>query len=159
MPAHSAGLLMCRLVNDEIQYFLIHPGGPYYTRKNEGVWSIPKGLPEENEKETDLLVTAQREFFEETGIAPSGTFYDLGTSKTKAGKIIHAWSFLGSWNEHDGIKSNTFELEWPPRSGRKIQVPEADRGAWVTYHDACKLINVNQVCFLDRAKQHHAPMK
>jgi predicted NUDIX family NTP pyrophosphohydrolase len=143
----SAGLLMYRFVDNEFEFFLIHPGGPFYQKKNEGVWSIPKGLPDEGE---DLLLTAQREFLEETGITPSPPFIPLGTARTKSGKLIHAWAFSGNWNSADGIKSNTFSLEWPPRSGNRIDVPEADRANWFCYEEAAILINIQQRIFLDR---------
>ena len=111
MPQLSAGLLMYRQRGDEPEFFLIHPGGPFYRNKDEGVWSIPKGLavPEE-----DLVAAAQREFNEETGIAPTGEFHSLGWIKMKSGKVVHAWMFSGTWDEKDGINSNTFPLEWPP---------------------------------------------
>ena len=143
----SAGLLMYRIVKSEFEFFLIHPGGPFYKSKNEGVWSISKGLPDEGE---DLLLAAQREFLEETGIAPSPPFIPLGTARTKSGKLIHAWAFSGNWNPADGIKSNTFSLEWPPRSGNRIDVPEADRANWFSYEEAALLINIQQRIFLDR---------
>jgi predicted NUDIX family NTP pyrophosphohydrolase len=156
----SAGLLMYRFVDNEFEFFLIHPGGPFYQKKNEGVWSIPKGLPDEGE---DLLITAQREFLEETGITPSPPFYPLGTARTKSGKMIHAWAFPGNWNSSDGIKSNTFSLEWPPRSGNRIDVPEADRANWFCYDEAAILINIQQRIFLDRLVEmkstHHLETK
>lgn len=147
MSAKSAGLLMYRSINSQLEFFLIHPGGPFYKNKNEGVWSIAKGIPDDNE---DLLLAAQREFQEETGITPMGPFMELGQAKTKSGKIIHAWAFAGTWNESDGIKSNTFLLEWPPKSGKKTEVPEADRAKWCNYKEAYELINPQQRIFLDK---------
>lgn len=149
MPQLSAGLLMCRLSPD-VQFFLVHPGGPFYVRKNEGVWSIPKGLVENDE---DLLTTAKREFSEETGIIPSGPFEFLGTAKMKSGKIIHAWSFIGSWDPSGGIVSNTFPLQWPPRSGKTIYVPEADRAQWCSYEEAVQLVHPSQKVLIDKAKE------
>jgi predicted NUDIX family NTP pyrophosphohydrolase len=148
MPSQSAGLLMCR-VYPELQFFLVHPGGPYYTHKEEGVWSIPKGLIENSE---DPLVTAQREFTEETGISSKGPYASLGTVKMKSGKIIHAWSFIGTWIPSDGIVSNTFPMEWPPRSGKMIHVPEADRAAWCTYEQALLFIHSSQKIFIEKAR-------
>lgn len=138
---------MYRINNSEIEFFLVHPGGPFYKNKNEGVWSIAKGIPDDNE---DLLLAAQREFHEETGIIPTGPFTALGQAKTKSGKIIHAWAFAGRWSESDGITSNTFLLEWPPNSGRKTEVAEVDRAKWCSYEDAYQLINPQQRVFLDK---------
>jgi predicted NUDIX family NTP pyrophosphohydrolase len=143
-------MLMYRINARSLEYFLIHPGGPYYKNKREGYWSIPKGIPDEGE---DLLVAAQREFSEETGIRPSPPFLELGTSKTKAGKTIHVWAFEGNWKESDGIISNTFTMEWPPRSGKMIDVPEADQGHWFSYSDAIVFINERQKIFLDRLRE------
>jgi predicted NUDIX family NTP pyrophosphohydrolase len=148
MPQISAGLLMCRFQNDELQFFLVHPGGPFYQKKNEGVWSIPKGIIDGNE---ELLSGAKREFFEETGINPSGKFHALGTIRLKSGKTVHAWTFLGQWNEGDGIVSNTFPMEWPPRSGKFIQVPEVDLAAWMNFDIALKMINLAQQPLLQRS--------
>jgi predicted NUDIX family NTP pyrophosphohydrolase len=151
MGVVSAGLLMCRFRNtgSDVEFFLVHPGGPFYARKDAGVWSIPKGLPENDEALEDA---ARREFEEETGIVPRGPFHSLGTAKLKSGKTIHAWAFLGAWNPEDGIVSNTFELEWPPRSGKRIMVPENDRAGWFTFDAAVKLIKEQQVPFLERAR-------
>jgi predicted NUDIX family NTP pyrophosphohydrolase len=148
MSQISAGLLMCRFQNDDLQFFLVHPGGPFYQKKNEGVWSIPKGIIDGNE---ELLSGAKREFFEETGINPSGDFHSLGTIRLKSGKTVHAWTFLGQWNERDGIVSNTFPMEWPPRSGKFIQVPEVDIAAWMNLDLALKMINPAQQPLLQRS--------
>lgn len=145
----AAGLVMCRNANGTLQYFLVHPGGPFYAKKDAGVWSIPKGIPEEGE---DLIQTAQREFFEETGIRASPPFHDIGTVRQKGGKIVQAWAFLGSWDPASGITCNTFTLEWPPRSGRMTDFPEVDRARWMAYDEAVSMINPAQVPFLDRAK-------
>src|SRR5262245_4504445 len=130
MPQISAGLLMCRFNEGELEFFLVHPGGPFYKNKDAGVWTIPKGMlnPEE-----ELLAGAKRKFTEETGIVPGDKLGSLGSIKLKSGKIVHVWTFLGTWNESAGIKSNTFPLEWPPKSKKFIEVPEADRGAWFSY--------------------------
>jgi predicted NUDIX family NTP pyrophosphohydrolase len=148
MAQLSAGLLMIRDNGDEHEFFLVHPGGPFYAKKDDGVWTIPKGLTEPHE---DLLASARREFTEETGIVPHGELNPLGSVKLKSGKIVHAWMFRGEWNEEEGIHSNTFPLEWPPRSGNFIDVPEADRGGWFRYEDALKKINAGQQPLLTRA--------
>jgi predicted NUDIX family NTP pyrophosphohydrolase len=145
----AAGLLMFRKVNAEPEFFLVHPGGPFFKTKDIGVWSIPKGLPEPNE---DLLATAQREFMEETGLMAQPPFHSLGFIKQKGGKIVHAWAFEGEWNEATGITCNTFKIEWPPRSGRFQEFPEADRAAWMDYSTACQHIIPEQIPLLDRAK-------
>lgn len=148
MAAISAGLLMCSIHNGSQHFFLVHPGGPFYKNKHEGVWTIPKGLVNENE---DRLMAAQREFVEETGIQPSGSYHSLGSVRMKSGKEIFVWAFVGNWEEFSGITSNTFELEWPPRSGRTILVPEADEGRWMDYEEAVTCIHPVQKIFLDRA--------
>lgn len=152
MPQRSAGLLMCRIMNSLPEFFLVHPGGPYYVKKDAGYWSIPKGLVDENE---ELLTAAKREFFEETGITPVEPFFSLETVKSKSGKLVYAWSFLGEWDEKDGIISNTFEMEWPPRSQKRIEVPEVDRAAWLGYETAAMLIQPAQLPFLEKARKHY----
>jgi predicted NUDIX family NTP pyrophosphohydrolase len=150
MAVHiSAGLLMCRRAGPELEFFLVHPGGPFFKNKDLGAWSIPKGLPDHHE---DLLQTAQREFNEETGLTPHPPFQSLGTIQQKSGKIVHAWSFLGTWDPDTGITCNTFKVEWPPRSGRFQEFPEQDKAAWMNYDLAWKHINPAQIPFLDRAK-------
>lgn len=151
MAEISTGLVMWRLHHQVLEFFLVHPGGPFYVKKNEGVWSIPKGVPEKGE---DLLAAAQREFFEETGIQPQPPFQELGHIRQKSGKIVHAWSFRGEWDPASGIISNTFELEWPPRSGKRIAVPEIDRAEWMTLEAAVKMINPAQVPLLEQVKSN-----
>lgn len=141
---------MCRRHAGVLEFFLVHPGGPFYARKDAGVWSIPKGLPEDGEA---LEATAAREFFEETGIQPQGPYHALGSIRLKSGKTVHAWAFLGGWNPADGITCNNFELEWPRASGKRIQVPEVDKAAWLTFDDAVKLIKEQQIPFLERARE------
>jgi predicted NUDIX family NTP pyrophosphohydrolase len=150
MPQISAGLLMVRFNNNQPEFFLVHPGGPFFKNKHEGVWSMPKGLVEQNE---ELLLTATREFEEETGIKPKPPFHSIGTAKLKSGKTIHAWTFIGEWNETSGIKSNTFKLEWPPRSGKFLDIPEADKANWFSFEMACRVMNPGQLVFLERALQ------
>jgi predicted NUDIX family NTP pyrophosphohydrolase len=149
MPQNiSAGLLMCRKAKDHLEFFLLHPGGPFFKNKDLGVWSIPKGLPNESE---DLLIAAQREFHEETGLTAAPPFHSLGTIRQKAGKVVHAWAFLGEWNESNGIECNTFKLEWPPRSGKYQDFPEADRAAWMNFETAGRHIIPEQIPLLERA--------
>ena len=123
MPRVSAGLLMYRFRDGKLQVFLAHPGGPFYTRKDDGAWSIPKGEPDPDEA---LLDAAMREFEEETGIKPAGPFVPLTPIKQKGGKRVHAWAFEGDW-DGTAIVSNSFAMEWPPKSGRQAEFPEIDR--------------------------------
>jgi predicted NUDIX family NTP pyrophosphohydrolase len=140
---------MCRITGGILEYFLVHPGGPFFKNRESGVWTIPKGLPEEGE---NLIDTARREFHEETGIEPVLPFYDIGTVKQKSGKIVHAWTFLGDWSPNQGIRCNTFALEWPRRSGRMVDFSEVDKASWLHYAAASSLIIPSQIPFLDRAK-------
>ncbi len=144
----AAGMLMCRLKHSGPEFFLLHPGGPFFVRKDSGVWSIPKGLPEAGET---LLDAAQREFFEETGMRPRPPFLELGQIRQKGGKVVHAWAFEGEWDSSMKISSNTFTLEWPPRSGRTVEFPEMDKAQWYTYEEAVVKINPGQIPLLDRA--------
>ena len=120
----SAGLLMYRFKDGELQVFLAHPGGPYFKKKDEGHWTIPKGEIHAGE---NLLDTAIREFQEETGIQPAGEFIELGSIRQKGGKLVHGWAFHGNWDESIPITSNTCKLEWPPLSGKFLSFPEIDR--------------------------------
>lgn len=126
MPIRSAGLLLYRRAGDGIEVFLVHPGGPYWARKDAGAWSIPKGLIEADE---DSLQAARREFAEETGLMPEGEFQPLGDFRQPSGKIISVWACDGDV-DLARFRSNHFEIEWPPRSGRKQAFPEADRAEW-----------------------------
>lgn len=143
---------MCRKSGNSVEYFLVHPGGPFFKNKDEGVWTIPKGLPEGGET---LVIAAQREFFEETGIKPSPPLLGIGFIKQKGGKVVHAWTFLGAWNEEDGISCNTFPMEWPPRSGKHVEFAEVDKASWMNYDTAVKHIIAEQIPFLDSAKKIH----
>ncbi len=147
---NSAGLLMYSSNNGEVKLFLVHPGGPYFNKKDDGYWSIPKGLREENE---DLLATAQREFEEETGIVPVGDFIPLGNVKQKNNKTVYAWAFKSDLDNPVEITCNTCEVEWPPRSGRYITIPEVDKGNFFGTEDARRKINRAQVEFIDRLLQ------
>lgn len=127
MPAPvSAGLLMYRGAGEDTELFLVHPGGPFWAKKDEGAWSIPKGLPDQGE---DLLAAARREFHEETGFTAEGDFRPLGAFKQPSGKIVHAWAVKGDCDPST-LVSNLFEMEWPPRSGKRARFPEIDRAAW-----------------------------
>lgn len=137
---------MYRLSRKGIEVFLVHPGGPFFARKDAGVWSIPKGEPEPGES---LEEAAAREFQEETGIAPPRLLLPLGSVRQKGGKSVHAWAFAGTWDPADGLPSNTFEIEWPPRSGRKQTFPEVDRAGFFDLDEARVKINPAQIQFLD----------
>ncbi|HEY1032837.1 MAG TPA: NUDIX domain-containing protein [Flavipsychrobacter sp.] len=141
----SAGILLYRQVSKELQVFLVHPGGPFWKHKDEGAWSIPKG---ETEGKTELLAVARKEFQEETGTAIDGDFTALQPVKLKSGKVIHAFTIEGDIDA-DTIRSNTFPLEWPPRSGKTIQVPEVDKAGWFTVAEARKKMNPAQAAMLD----------
>lgn len=148
MPQQSAGLLMYRMINGEPEFFLVHPGGPFWAKKNEASWTIPKGLADDDE---ELLHTAIREFHEETGIVPQGPHTSLGYVKLKSGKTVHAWAFEGNWNPDDGIVSNRITIEWPPKSGKNISIPEVDRAEWMSFDQASVFINPGQIPLLKRA--------
>ena len=124
----SAGLLVYRRNARRIEVLLAHPGGPFWAKKNAGAWTIPKGLAE-TAADTDLLATARREFTEETGFAVQGPFLPLNPVTQTSGKIVHAFACTGNFDPAK-LTSNTFEIEWPPRSGRRQSFPEADRAAW-----------------------------
>ena len=145
----SAGLLLCRWRAPILEYFLVHPGGPYFATKDEGAWSCPKGLLEPGEAPLDA---ALREFCEETGFAPPPPPYPaLGEVTQKAGKRVIAFAALGD-ADASALRSNLFELEWPPRSGRIQRFPEVDRGAWFDLAQARVKINAAQVPLLERAE-------
>ena len=145
MPRRSAGLIMYRRVN-RLEVFLVHPGGPHFAKKDLGFWTIPKGEYLEDEL---AIEAAKREFHEETGFPVSGPFLDLGWIKQKGGKIVTAWAFEGNCDP-DKIISNLCEVEWPPRSGHMIEIPEADRGEWFSIEEAKEHIKETQIPLLDR---------
>ena len=128
MPAVSARLLLYRKRDSCVEVFLVHPGGPFWAKKDEGAWSVPKWLVDANEQE---LACARREFREETGFEPpeTGAELDLGTYRQPSGKRLHVWAVEGDCDP-SRLKSNLFEMEWPPKSGRTAQFPEVDRGGW-----------------------------
>jgi predicted NUDIX family NTP pyrophosphohydrolase len=142
----SAGLLMfCR--KNGLKVFLIHPGGPYFSKKDEDFWGIPKGLAEEDE---DYLQAAVREFEEETGIKPEGQFISLGSIIQKGGKKVYGWGFECYDDAPIEIKSNTCEIEWPPHSGKIITIPEADKGEFFTLEEAKTKMKKAQQDFLEK---------
>lgn len=130
-----------------LEVLLVHPGGPFFRNRDEGAWSIPKG---EVEQRDDALDTARREFREEIGIEPEGDFLDLGEVRQKGGKIVRAWAFEGDRDEDGPPPSNTFEIEWPPRSGRRQSFPEVDRAEFFDPVTARGKMNPAQAEFLDR---------
>jgi predicted NUDIX family NTP pyrophosphohydrolase len=145
MPKRSAGVILYRRRNDDTEVFLVHPGGPFWAKKDLGSWSIPKGEYAEGE---EALAAARREFQEETGFVAEGSFVALGELKQPGGKIVSAWAMEGDCDPAK-LRSNTFQLEWPPRSGRKIEVPEVDRGEWFSIVEARTKLLSGQVGFLD----------
>lgn len=149
----SAGLLMYRYSGSILEVFLVHPGGPFWAKKDEGAWTIPKGLIAPGE---DNLAAAKREFEEETSIASSEPFIGLGEVRQKSGKRIFAWAFRGS-GDAPSVKSNLFSLEWPPHSGRKMDFPEIDKGEFFSLPAARKKINPSQTEFLDRLETRLSP--
>lgn len=140
----SAGILLYRFNKKSLEVFLVHPGGPFWKNKDEGAWSIPKGEYAEGE---DPLEAATREFKEETGLAVTGKFIELNTVKLKSGKYVRAWA-LEKDIDPATIKSNTFLLEFPPKSGKKIEVPEVDKAGWFSITEARLKINAGQVPLL-----------
>ena len=140
MGRQSAGILLYRIIENQLQVFLVHPGGPFFKNKDDGSWSIPKGEFDERENPLDA---AKREFMEETGQSISGNFIELAAIQQKGGKIVHAWAVEGDI-DHKAIVSNTFEIEWPPRSGKKQAFPEVDRAAWFDIETARMKINPAQ---------------
>ncbi|WP_026898261.1 NUDIX domain-containing protein [Daejeonella oryzae] len=132
MKQKSAGILLYRFQNNVLEVLLVHPGGPFWEKKDAGAWSIPKGLFENHE---DPLKAAIREMEEETGLQISGDFIELNPVKQRSGKIVYAWAIAGNCNV-DEIKSNSFELEWPPKSGVKKSFPEIDKAAWFNMDEA-----------------------
>ena len=140
----SAGILLYR-VRDGLEVFLVHPGGPFWAKKDLGAWSIPKGEVDEGEDSRD---TAVREFTEETGFEVKGELRPLTPLKQKGGKTVHAWGEEGDCDPAQ-LLSNEFSMEWPPKSGRQQEFPEVDRAEWFTIDEARRRINAGQVGFLE----------
>jgi predicted NUDIX family NTP pyrophosphohydrolase len=142
----SAGILLYRAGVSGPEVFLVHPGGPFWKNKDAGAWTIPKGEFDDSE---DPLAAAIREFKEETGYNIKGEFKPLGHIQQKAGKAVYAWAMAGDIDATT-IKSNFFEMEWPPKSGKKQSFPEIDRASWFKLSDAREKINSSQAKFLDQ---------
>jgi predicted NUDIX family NTP pyrophosphohydrolase len=145
----SAGLLMFRRKNNALEVLLVHPGGPFWKNKDDGAWSIPKGEASPGE---DLISRAQIEFEEEVGIKPSENRIPLGSIKQAGGKTVHAWAFESDLPEDFVLKSNTFEMEWPPRSGNFREFPEVDRAEFFPEEIARRKINPAQIELIDRLR-------
>lgn len=153
MPQRSAGLLIYRHSSGFPEVLLVHPGGPFWTKKDDGAWSIPKGLIEENE---DELAAAQREVREELGVEINGTFVPLGEFKQPSGKVVIAWSVEANVRV-EAIISNTFEMEWPPKSGSMKEFPEVDRAGWFELPQAeRKILKGQRAILLEFARRHVA---
>jgi predicted NUDIX family NTP pyrophosphohydrolase len=146
MPKKSAGLLLYREGSEGLEVLLVHPGGPFWARKDDGAWSIPKGEFEDPE---DPLAAAIREFEEETGARPGGEFIPLKPLKQPGGKLVYAWAVRADFDPAT-LKSNLFSMEWPPRSGRRQEFPEVDRAAWFGMEAARRKILKGQAGFLDQ---------
>ncbi len=153
MARQSAGLLLYRFRKGELEIFLVHPGGPFWAKKDSGAWSIPKGEAQPGE---DLLTRARQEFAEETVFAIDGNFRPLAPIRQAGGKTVHAWAVEGDCDA-DAIRSNTFAMEWPPRSGRLRSFPEVDRAAWLALPAARAKINKAQAMLLDQLERLVAP--
>jgi predicted NUDIX family NTP pyrophosphohydrolase len=142
----SAGLLLYRRHSGALEIFLVHPGGPFWAKKDEGAWSLPKGEIGEGE---DPVEAAKRELTEETGLTIDGEFRALEPVKQSGGKIVRAWAVEADCDPAR-LRSNLFAIEWPPKSGQKKQFPEIDRAAWFTIGEARKRINAAQGQFIDQ---------
>ena len=145
MAKESAGLLLYRRKDEALEVFLVHPGGPFWAKKDDGAWSIPKGELAPGE---EPLAAAIREFAEETGTTLAGDFRALPPAKQAGGKLVRAWALEGDIDPAS-VKSNFFEMEWPPRSGKKQSFPEVDRGEWFTLDAARRRINKGQIALID----------
>jgi len=153
VPKRSAGLLMYRRAARVLDVLLVHPGGPFWAKKDDGAWSIPKGEYDAGE---DALTVAKREFAEELGVAADGEFLDLGEVIQGGGKRVRAFALEGDFDV-SSVRSNTFELEWPPKSGRRQTFPEVDRAGWFAPDAARQKILVGQQPFIERLLQALAP--
>lgn len=145
-PNVSAGLLLFRRTARGLELFLAHPGGPFWSQRDAGAWTIPKGVPDAGEP---LEQCARREFEEETGIVPGTSLIPLGSVKQKAGKVVHAWAWEGD-GDPASVRSNTMKTEWPRGSGRWLTFPEVDRCEWFAADVAREKVNAAQVAFIDR---------
>ena len=147
MARRSAGILLYRRTGAEPEFLLVHPGGPFWAKRDEGVWSLPKGEYEDGD---DPLESARREFEEETGTALEATeLIELGSVRQKSGKLVVAWAAEGDLDA-EAVHSNSFEMEWPPRSGRTAEFPEVDRAGWFGADAARTKLVAAQAAFVDR---------
>ncbi len=144
MGLKSAGILLYRIRSKQLEVFLVHPGGPFWEKRDLGAWSIPKGEFEEGE---EAETAARREFQEETGVQVEGLMIALNPQRQKGGKLVYAWALEGNLDP-ETIQSNTFELEWPPHSGKKGTFPEIDRAGWFPVQAAFEKINPGQAGFI-----------
>ena len=148
MPKLSSGLLLYRLVGNDVEVLIAHPGGPIWSRRDMGAWSLPKGALLDGTE--DLLAAARREFEEETGHRPpDGEAIDLGEVRMRSGKVVHGWAIEGNLDP-GRLRSMRVEVEWPPKSGRTIDVPEIDRLLWARPPEARRRLNPAQAAFVDR---------
>ena len=149
MPKQSAGLLLFRVVAGNLEVLLVHPGGPFWAKKDDGSWSIPKGELSEGE---DLFEAAIREFKEELGSSVTGKAIPLKPLRQPSGKIIYAWGVNGDFDTTT-LKSNTFSMEWPPKSGQQREFPEVDRAAWFEIEEAKRKIHQGQVPLMEELER------
>jgi predicted NUDIX family NTP pyrophosphohydrolase len=153
MAKKTAGLLLYREASDRLEVLLIHPGGPFWKNKDEGAWSIPKGLVDEGEDHFDA---AKREFSEETGGTAAGEAIALEPLRQPSGKILYAWAMRGEFDPAT-LTSNTFLMEWPPKSGRQQEFPEVDRAGWFSIEEAERRILKGQAALLRELRKKLAP--
>jgi predicted NUDIX family NTP pyrophosphohydrolase len=146
VPKRSAGILLYRFKEGNLEVLLVHPGGPFWAKKDRAAWSIPKGEYEEGE---DPLLAAKRELVEETGVGIDSPLIDLGVLRQPSGKIVHAWAARQDCDP-SRVRSNTFKMEWPPNSGRLQEFPEIDRAAWYSPAVAKGKLHKGQAAFIDR---------
>ena len=155
MPKRSAGVLLFRRIANELEVLLAHPGGPFWKNKDDGAWSIPKGEYGENE---DPLTAAKREFKEETGRTLSGDFIPLGEIRQPGGKVVTAWAVEGDFDTTN-LRSNTFSMPWPPRSGKLQEFPEIDHAEWFPLEVARRKVLKGQAELLDRLARQQPPSR
>ena len=149
MPKTSAGVLLYRVKDGELEFLLAHPGGPFWEQRDLGAWTIPKGEVQRGEQP---FAAACREFKEEIGFRPEGEFVELSPIVQKSGKIVHAWAVAGDCDPNQ-IRSNLFNMEWPPRSGQYQQCPEVDRAGFFRMAEARKKINPAQIPLLEELQR------
>lgn len=149
MPRHSAGILLFRRRGEGLEVLLVHPGGPFWRNKDKAAWSIPKGEFDAGE---DPLAAARREVREETGLTLDGAFLELTPRRQPGGKIVHVWALEADCDPAD-LVSNSFSLEWPPKSGRLQEFPEVDRAQWFDLSGAREMIHKGQIGFLDEFEE------